>query len=154
MFKRPTGWSQFLVLDKQQQRATCNNLCRPSNRTHDKLWSRKTFSNIHSSTPKLKSLSCHFVKLYLRPQLQSTSFPTDPATTKYLHPRFQFQFFSTGFLCKSSEHYWYRCTYHSLAFLLGTPVYSNLIQYNSSALNSTFMKLIHFQFLMTLWERW
>ena len=42
---------------------------------------------------------------------------------------------------------------HSLATLLGTPLQSNAIQYNSSAINSTFTKLIHFQFLLTLSER-
>ena len=39
---------------------------------------------------------------------------------------------------------------YSLDSLLGTPVQSNSIQYNSSAINSSFLEFIHFRFLLTL----
>ena len=42
---------------------------------------------------------------------------------------------------------------HTQATSLGTPVQSNAIKCYSSAINSTFLKFIHFQFLLTLPER-
>lgn len=43
---------------------------------------------------------------------------------------------------------------HLLGYLLGSPVQPNAIQYNTSALNSTVIKFIHFQFSLTLSRRW
>ena len=43
---------------------------------------------------------------------------------------------------------------HSPSTLQPTPLQFNAIQHNSSVINSVFMKLVHFQFLLTSSERW